>query len=75
MPSDPARLLSLAMSRPQDALLAARSLLAGQPSAYDASLAHHAIGIVLRDRGNLPEAIAELKKGVRLGPRVRPTRA
>ena len=53
------------MSRPQDALLAARSLLAGQPSAYDASLAHHAIGIVLRDRGNLPEAIAELNKGVR----------
>jgi len=65
LPSDPARLLSLAMSRPQDALLAARSLLAGQPSAYDASLAHHAIGIVLRDRGNLPEAIAELNKGVR----------
>ncbi|MGH3178212.1 MAG: CHAT domain-containing protein, partial [Streptosporangiaceae bacterium] len=63
---DPARLLPLAVSRPQDALLAARSVLARQPSAYDASLAHHAIGIVLRDRGNLPEAIAELKKGMRL---------
>ena len=36
------------------------------PSAYDASLAHHAIGIVLRDRGKLPEAIAELRKGMRL---------
>ena len=41
-------------------------MLARQPSAYDASLAHHAIGIVLRDRGKLPEAIAELKQGMRL---------
>jgi len=54
------------VSRPQDALLAARTVLAGQPSSYDASLAHHAIGIVLRDRGDLPEAIAELRKGLRL---------
>ena len=66
VPSDPARLLALAVSRPQDALVAARTVLAGQPSAYDASLAHHAIGIVLRDRGDLPGAIAELRKGVRL---------
>ena len=66
MRSDPARLLALTLSRPQDALVAARSVLAGQPSAYDASLAHQAIGIVLRDRGNLPEAITELKKGMRL---------
>ena len=63
---DAARLLPLAVSRPQDALVAARSVLADRPSAYDASLAHQAIGIVLRDRGNLPEAIAELKKGMRL---------
>src|SRR5690348_17324604 len=63
---DPARLLPLAVSRPQDALLAAHSVLASQPDAYDASLAHHAIGIVLRDRGNLPEAIAELRKGLGL---------
>jgi tetratricopeptide (TPR) repeat protein len=41
-------------------------VLSGQPSAYDASLAHHAIGIVLRDRGDLPRAIAELRKGARL---------
>lgn len=54
------------MSRPNDALLAARSLLAGQPSAYDASLAHHAIGIVLRDRGDLQAAITELRRGTRL---------
>jgi tetratricopeptide (TPR) repeat protein len=54
------------VSRPQDALLAARTVLAGQPSSYDASLAHHAIGIVLRDHGNLPGAITELRKAVRL---------
>ena len=47
-------------------MLAARSLLARQPSSYDASLAHHAIGIVLRDHGDLSGAIAELRKGVRL---------
>ena len=64
-PFDPAQLLPLAVARPQDALVAARSLLAGRPSSYDASLAHQAIGIVLRDRGNLPAAIAELRTGLR----------
>jgi tetratricopeptide (TPR) repeat protein len=66
LPSDPARLLPLALSRPHDALLAARSLLAAKASAYDASFAHQAIGIVLRDHGNLPGAILELRKGVKL---------
>jgi tetratricopeptide (TPR) repeat protein len=66
LPSDTAQLLPLALSRPQDALLGARSVLAGRPSAYDASLAHQAIGIVLRDHGDLLAAIAELRKGVRL---------
>jgi CHAT domain-containing protein len=66
LPFDPAQLLPLALSRPHDALLAARSVLAAQPSAYDASLAHHAIGIVLRDHGDLPAAIAELESGVKL---------
>ena len=66
LPFDPAQLLPLAMSRPHDAFLAAHSVLAGRPSSYDASLAHHAIGIVLRDRGDLPGAIVELRKGARL---------
>ncbi len=39
-------------------------MLVGHPSAYEASLAHHAIGIVLRDRGDLPGAIVELRKGL-----------
>ncbi len=66
LPVDPVQLLPLAVSRPHDALLAARSVLVGRSSSYDASLAHHAIGIVLRDRGDLPGAIAELKRGVKL---------
>ena len=64
--SDPSGLLPLALSRPHDALLAARAMLAGHPSAYDASFAHQAIAIVLRDRGNLPAAITQLKAGMRL---------
>ena len=66
LPFDPAQLLSLALSRPRDALLAARSVLAGEPNSYDASLAHQTVGIVLRDHGDLPGAIAELRRGVRL---------
>jgi tetratricopeptide (TPR) repeat protein len=63
---DPAQLLPLALSRPQDALLAAQSVIAGQPTAYDASLAHHAIGIIQRYHGDLPGAIAELQTALNL---------
>src|SRR5260370_26359060 len=63
---DAAQLLPLAMARRHDALHAARSVLASRPSAYEASLAHHAIGIVLRDRGDLTGAITELRRGMRL---------
>lgn len=63
---DPAGLLPLALSRPQDALTAARSLLASGAGACDASFARQAIGIVLRDRGDLRGAIDELRKGVLL---------
>ena len=66
MPSDPARLLPLALSRPQDALLAARAVLASRPGPHDASFAHQAVGIVLRDRGDLSAAVTELRKGLRL---------
>ena len=66
LPSEPGQLLPLALSRPRDALLAARSVLADRPSAHDASLAHQTIGIVLRDHGDLPGAITELRKGVKL---------
>ena len=65
-PLPPAQLLPLALSRPKDALVAARSVLAGEPTPFDASLARHAIGIVLRDRGDLRAAIAELRKAASL---------
>lgn len=65
LPADPGRLLPLAVSRPHDALLAARALLATGPSPFDASFAHQAIGIVLRDRGDLSAALTELRKGLR----------
>ena len=53
-PPGPEQLLPLAVSRPRDALIAARAVLADRPGSYDASLAHQATGIVLRDRGDLP---------------------
>ena len=65
-PPGPEQLLPLALSRPRDALIAARAVLADRPSSYDASLAHQATGIVLRDRGDLPAAVAELRTGLRL---------
>ena len=65
-PPGPEQLLALAVSRPRDALIAARAVLADRPSSYDASLAHQATGIVLRDRGDLPGAVAELRTGLRL---------
>ena len=54
-------LLALALARPAEALVAARSLLGARPEPLPASVAHQAAGIVLRDRGELPEALTELQ--------------
>src|SRR5262245_38530255 len=59
-------LLPLALSRPHDALARARALLAERPGPTDASIAHQAAGIVLRDFGDVDSAIRELRKAVRL---------
>jgi tetratricopeptide (TPR) repeat protein len=59
--ADPSQLLALALSRPQDALVAARAILAAQPSHYEASVARQTAAIVLRDRGDVGTAIAELR--------------
>src|SRR6266511_3604393 len=59
-------LLPLALSRPKDALARARALLAERPGPADASIAHQAIGIVLRDFGDVDSAIQELRRAVRL---------
>ena len=58
---DPHALLALTLARPESALAEARALLNSGPSDFEACVAHHAIGIVLRDRGDLPAAVAELR--------------
>ncbi|MFC9691157.1 CHAT domain-containing protein [Kribbella sp. NPDC056951] len=62
----PEDLLPLALSRPHDAIEAAQELLAGQPDAETASIAHQAGGIGLRQLGEVDAAIRELRKALRL---------
>jgi tetratricopeptide (TPR) repeat protein len=57
----PVELLPLALSRPNEALTRARALLAGEPGPLDASVARQAIGIVLREYGDIDAAIGELQ--------------
>ncbi|HEX8858818.1 MAG TPA: CHAT domain-containing protein, partial [Actinomycetes bacterium] len=59
-------LLPLALSRPKEALARARALLAERPGPGEASIAHQAAGIVLRDFGDVDWGIRELRKAVRL---------
>lgn len=63
---DLSQLLPLALSRPRDALAQARAVLATRPNSYDASIAHHAAAVVLRDRGDVAAAIRELRRALRL---------
>ncbi len=63
---EPDKLLALALSRPSEALAAAREVLAGQPPAAQAAVAHQAAGVVLRDFGDIDEAIGELTSARRL---------
>ena len=63
---EPDKLLALALSEPSEALAAARQVLAGNPSAAQAAVAHQAVGVVLRHFGDIGEAIGELKRARRL---------
>lgn len=54
-------LLPLALSRPAQALAMAQDLLRHAPEPAVASVGHQAAGIVLRDRGELPAALEELR--------------
>jgi tetratricopeptide (TPR) repeat protein len=63
---DPDGLLTLVFARPQDALVAAHAQLANRPSAYSASIAYQAIGLVERDFGDASAAIGHLRRAVRL---------
>ncbi|MGZ0153391.1 CHAT domain-containing protein [Kribbella sp. WER1] len=59
-------LLPLALSRPHDAIAAARTVLAGEPPVVTASIAHQAWGIGLRQLGEVPTAVRQLRTALRL---------
>jgi len=63
---DVEELLPLALSRPHEALARAQAVLAGQPGPYEASIAHQAAGIVLRDVGDAQAGVRELRAALRL---------
>ena len=62
-------LLLLTLSRPREALARAHGILAGRPSPQEASIAHQAAGIVLRDIGDVGAGVRELRQALRLARR------
>lgn len=62
-------LLSLALSRPTEALARARAILAAHPDPHEASIAHQAAGIVLREFGDITAGVRELRTAMRLACR------
>jgi tetratricopeptide (TPR) repeat protein len=63
---DPDDLLRLAVSRPREALDCARRTLGGRPGPFGASVARQAVGIVLRDNGDIDAGVRELRTALRL---------
>ncbi len=72
-PREADTLLTLTMSRPWEALAKARAVLAGRPGPYDASVAHQAAGIVLRDYGDVEAGVRELRQALRQARRASST--
>lgn len=62
-------LLALALSRPHEALATARSLLSDSASVEVAAVAHQAAGIVLRDFGDIDQALVEFRAAIRCARR------
>ncbi len=62
-------MLALALSRPSEALAAAREVLARRPPAAQAAVAHQAAGVVFRDFGDIGQAIEEFKNARRFARR------
>ena len=56
---------ALALSRPWEALTRARAVLAGRPGPHDASVAHQAAAIVLREFGDVEAGVRELRQALR----------
>ena len=65
-PRETLELLPLAVARPREALARAHAVLADTPTPWDASVARHVVGIVLRDFGDVNAAIRELRIALRL---------
>jgi tetratricopeptide (TPR) repeat protein len=63
-------LVLLATSRPREALARARRILGARPAPYEASVAHQAAGIVLRDFGDVRAGVRELQAALRLARRL-----
>jgi tetratricopeptide (TPR) repeat protein len=59
-------LLPLVSARPGEAMARARAILAAHPAPFEASVARQAIGMLLREFGDLDAATAELRAAVRL---------
>ena len=63
------QLLALALSRPQEALVRARALLATRPPPVVAAVAAPGRGVVLRDFGDIDQALAEFRAALRAAAR------
>ena len=63
--ADTKDLLLLSLSRPREALAQARTILSGRPGPYEASVAHQAAGIVLREFGDVRAGLGELRAALR----------
>jgi hypothetical protein len=72
-PARAADLLSLLGERPRELMARAREILAGEPAPYEGSVARQAIGMVLREWGDLDAGIAELRTALRLARAARST--
>ena len=59
-------LLPLVGARPREALAKARAVLAADPAPYEASVAHQAVGMALRELGDTGNAATELRVAARL---------
>lgn len=66
---EPDELLPLALSRPHEALRRAHALLEDSPPPLHASIARQAIGIVLRETGDIDQAVEQLRLARRLARR------
>jgi tetratricopeptide (TPR) repeat protein len=66
---DPRDLLPMTSARPRDALAGARAVLAAGPGPLDASIAHHVIGIVLREFGDTSAGLTEFRRALHLARR------